>query len=110
MQTTVATYNTHFDGEVFLEERNNTWNMPFLFNGKELDEDEYETFNVGNRAYYQQSPYHSALTSGNTFIQINRDGGRLGRANISGGFNPMHSQNLIHDNFPGGAIPRFYPR
>ncbi len=26
-------------GEVFLEERNNTWNTPFLFNGKELDEE-----------------------------------------------------------------------
>ncbi len=25
-------------GEVFLEERNNTWNTPFLFNGKELDD------------------------------------------------------------------------
>ncbi|MFV0291571.1 MAG: RHS repeat domain-containing protein [Mangrovibacterium sp.] len=26
-------------GEVFCEERNNTWNTPFLFNGKELDEE-----------------------------------------------------------------------
>ncbi len=26
-------------GEVFLEERNNTWNTPFLFSGKELDEE-----------------------------------------------------------------------
>ncbi len=26
-------------GEVFLEGRNNTWNTPFLFNGKELDEE-----------------------------------------------------------------------
>ncbi len=26
-------------GEVFLEERNNTWNTPFLFNAKELDEE-----------------------------------------------------------------------
>ncbi len=39
MQTIVTTYNTHFEGEVFLEERNNTWNTPFLFNGKELDEE-----------------------------------------------------------------------
>ncbi len=39
MQTAVATYNPHFDGEVFLEERNNIWNTPFLFNGKELDEE-----------------------------------------------------------------------
>jgi RHS repeat-associated protein len=26
-------------GEVFLEERNNTWNTPYLFNSKELDEE-----------------------------------------------------------------------
>ena len=24
-------------GEVFIEERNNTWNTPYLFNAKELD-------------------------------------------------------------------------
>jgi hypothetical protein len=26
-------------GEVFIEERNNRWNMPYLFNAKELDEE-----------------------------------------------------------------------
>ncbi len=26
-------------GEVFIEERNNTWNTPYLFNGKEFDEE-----------------------------------------------------------------------
>ncbi len=26
-------------GEVFIEERNSTWNTPYLFNGKELDEE-----------------------------------------------------------------------
>ena len=26
-------------GEVFIEERNNSWNSPYLFNGKELDEE-----------------------------------------------------------------------
>ena len=26
-------------GEVFLEERNNHWNTPYLFNGKELDDE-----------------------------------------------------------------------
>ena len=26
-------------GEVFVEERNNTWNTPYLFNAKELDEE-----------------------------------------------------------------------
>ncbi len=36
MQASVAIYNTHFNDKLFLEERNNTWNTPFLFNGKEL--------------------------------------------------------------------------
>ena len=26
-------------GEVFIEERNNVWNTPYLFNAKELDEE-----------------------------------------------------------------------
>jgi hypothetical protein len=26
-------------GEVFIGERNNTWNTPYLFNAKELDEE-----------------------------------------------------------------------
>ena len=26
-------------GEIFVEERNGTWNTPYLFNGKELDEE-----------------------------------------------------------------------
>jgi hypothetical protein len=26
-------------GEVFIEERNNSWNTPYLFNSKELDEE-----------------------------------------------------------------------
>ncbi|WP_302952524.1 hypothetical protein [uncultured Prevotella sp.] len=27
------------DGEVFIEERNNIWNTPYLFNAKEFDEE-----------------------------------------------------------------------
>ena len=37
-------------GEVFLEERNNTWNSPYLFNGKELDE-ETGLYYYGSRYY-----------------------------------------------------------
>lgn len=29
----------YVDGEVFIEERNNIWNTPYLFNAKEFDED-----------------------------------------------------------------------
>ena len=32
-------------GEVFLEERNNKWNSPYLFNGKELDEETGLSYN-----------------------------------------------------------------
>ena len=46
-----SSYITNLDGEVaqhieyvpfsevFIEERNNTWNTPYLFNGKEFDEE-----------------------------------------------------------------------
>ncbi|MFV0290480.1 MAG: RHS repeat-associated core domain-containing protein [Mangrovibacterium sp.] len=39
-------------GEVFIEERNNTWNTPFLFNGKELDEE--------TGLYYYGARYYNA--------------------------------------------------
>ncbi len=42
-------------GEVFLEERNNTWNTPFLFNGKELDEE--------TGLYYYGARYYNPKTS-----------------------------------------------
>lgn len=35
---TVVDYVSEY-GEVFIEERNGTWNTPYLFNGKELDEE-----------------------------------------------------------------------
>ena len=37
-------------GEVFIEERNNTWNTPYLFNAKELDE-ETSMYYYGARYY-----------------------------------------------------------
>ncbi|MBF0575572.1 RHS repeat-associated core domain-containing protein [Dysgonomonas sp. GY617] len=37
-------------GEVFIEERNNTWNTPYLFNAKELDE-ETGNYYFGKRYY-----------------------------------------------------------
>ena len=37
-------------GEVFIEERNNTWNTPYLFNAKEYDE-ETDMYNYGARYY-----------------------------------------------------------
>ncbi len=42
-------------GEVFIEERNNTWNTPYLFNGKELDEE--------TGLYYYHNRYYNPRTS-----------------------------------------------
>jgi len=42
-------------GEVFIEERNNTWNTPFLFNAKELDEE--------TGLYYYNARYYDPRTS-----------------------------------------------
>ncbi len=42
-------------GEVFIEEHNNTWNTPYLFNGKELDEE--------TGLYYYGARYYNPRTS-----------------------------------------------
>ncbi|MBR4886744.1 MAG: hypothetical protein IKU16_05650 [Muribaculaceae bacterium] len=42
-------------GEVFIEERNNTWNTPYLFNAKELDEE--------TGLYYYGARYYDPRTS-----------------------------------------------
>ncbi|MFV0290457.1 MAG: RHS repeat domain-containing protein [Mangrovibacterium sp.] len=42
-------------GEVFIEERNNTWNTPFLFNGKEYDSE--------TGLYYYGARYYDARVS-----------------------------------------------
>ncbi|MFV0291644.1 MAG: RHS repeat domain-containing protein, partial [Mangrovibacterium sp.] len=42
-------------GEVFIEERNNTWNTPYLFNGKEFDSE--------TGLYYYGARYYNPRTS-----------------------------------------------
>lgn len=86
-------------GEQTFSAGNNTYTTNYLTNV------------IGNRAYYQQSARGAALTNGATFLQVNTSMGVVGRANFSGMglINPMYSQNLIHDYFPSGTIPRFYP-
>jgi RHS repeat-associated protein len=42
-------------GEVFIEERNNTWNTPYLFNAKELDEE--------TGLYYYGARYYDSRVS-----------------------------------------------
>ncbi|MFV0536236.1 MAG: RHS repeat domain-containing protein [Dysgonomonas sp.] len=49
-------------GEVFIEERNNTWNTPYLFNAKELDEE--------TGLYYYGARYYDPRTS--IFISVDQ--------------------------------------
>ena len=72
-----SSYITNFDsevsqhieyvpfGEVFIEERNNTWNTPYLFNAKELDE-ETGMYYYGAR-YYE--PRVSSWMSADRFAE-----------------------------------------
>ena len=71
-------------GEVFLEERNNKWNSPYLFNGKELDE---ETGLVYYGARYYDArvsnwlSVDAPLINGH-YLNFNHDGGVLNSFNL----------------------------
>ncbi|MFV0554065.1 MAG: RHS repeat domain-containing protein, partial [Mangrovibacterium sp.] len=75
-------------GEVFIEERNNIWNTPFLFNGKEFDE-ETGLYYYGARYYnprvslwygvdpmFDKYPAHSpyCYTMNNPVMLVDPDG------------------------------------
>ena len=53
-------------GEVFIEERNNSWNSPYLFNGKELDE-ETGLYYYGARYY---NPRESVFISVDQMVEM----------------------------------------
>ncbi|WP_164875604.1 RHS repeat-associated core domain-containing protein, partial [Apibacter sp. HY039] len=53
-------------GEVFVEERNNSWNTPYLFNGKELDE-ETGLYYYGARYY---NPRESIFLSVDQMVEM----------------------------------------
>ena len=49
-------------GEIFVEERNGTWNTPYLFNGKELDEE--------TGLYYLQSRYYDRWFAKDRYFKL----------------------------------------
>jgi len=96
-------------GEVFIEERNNTWNTPYLFNAKELDE-ETGMYYYGAR-YYE--PRLSLWMSVDPFVITDDFYSNDIKRNINGGiYNFLNSnvyaqswQNPIrHKDDDGNAI------
>ena len=75
-------------GEVFIEERNNSWNTPYLFNGKELDEE--------TGLYYYGARYYNPRES----IFLSTD--------PLSGYNPvMETEHYIDGQHNGGVFNSF---
>ncbi|WP_280647428.1 MULTISPECIES: RHS repeat-associated core domain-containing protein [unclassified Dysgonomonas] len=74
-------------GEVFIEERNNTWNTPYLFNAKELDEE--------TGLYYYGARYYDPRTS----IWLSVD--------ALATYNPFEQENFIEGQHNGGIYNSF---
>ena len=75
-------------GEVFIEERNNSWNTPYLFNGKELDEE--------TGLYYYGARYYNPRES----VWLSAD--------PLSGYNPiMEVEHFIDGQHNGGVFNSF---
>ncbi|QYN48696.1 RHS repeat-associated core domain-containing protein [Apibacter sp. ESL0432] len=75
-------------GEVFIEERNNSWNTPYLFNGKELDEE--------TGLYYYGARYYNPRES----VWLSAD--------PLSGYNPMMEvEHYIDGQHNGGVYNSF---
>ena len=75
-------------GEVFIEERNNSWNTPYLFNGKELDEE--------TGLYYYGARYYNPRES----LWLSAD--------PLSGYNPINeSEHYIDGQHNGGVYNSF---
>jgi len=73
-------------GEVFLEERNNKWNTPFLFNGKELDE-ETGLYYYGARYYNPRESVWLSVDApliNGTYMSGEHHGGVYNSFNLNG--------------------------
>lgn len=74
-------------GEVFIEERNNKWNTPFLFNAKELDEE--------TGLYYYGVRYYDPRAS----VWLSVD--------LIATYNPFEKENFIEGQHNGGIYNSF---
>ncbi len=102
-------------GEVFIEERNNTWNTPYLFNGKELDE-ETGLYYYGARYYNprislwygvdplaEKYPAHSpyCYTMNNPVMLVDPDGRKNVNFDEAGNYIDVTKDNWLHNLFVG---------
>jgi RHS repeat-associated protein len=74
-------------GEVFIEERNNTWNTPYLFNAKELDEE--------TGLYYYGARYYDSRVS--NWLSVD----------ALATYNPFEKDNFIDGKHNGGVFNSF---
>jgi RHS repeat-associated protein len=74
-------------GEVFIEERNNTWNTPYLFNAKELDEE--------TGLYYYGARYYDPRVS----LWLSAD--------ALATYDPFEQENFIDGQHNGGVYNSF---
>ena len=73
-------------GEVFIEERNNTWNTPYLFNAKELDE-ETGLYYYGARYYDPRISLWLSIDKpliDGTYLSGKHNGGVFNNKNLNG--------------------------
>ena len=102
-------------GEVFIEERNNTWNTPYLFNAKELDE-ETGMYYYGARYYDPRLSLWMSVDPISNYDPRNSenylDGEHNGGVYYSGNLNPYtycYLNPVIYID-PNGMQSKFWTR
>ena len=63
------------------------------------------TYQSGGFNYYQMRAGTGNYNNGQTFLRVSNS--QLSFSAVISGKGQMYSQNVIHDNFPSGALPRF---
>ena len=102
-------------GEVFIEERNNTWNTPYLFNAKEFDE-ETGMYYYGARYYESRLSLWMSVDPISNYDPLNKENYLEGQHNggvyYSGNLNPYtycYLNPVIYID-PNGMQSKFWTR